>query len=69
MPATATLELGVRFKSDVAGFIKGVRFYKSAANTGPSESAHRQPVVGHRHQAGERHVYGRDGLGLARGEL
>ena len=28
------LELGVRFKSDVAGSITGVRFYKSAANTG-----------------------------------
>ncbi len=31
--ATAA-ELGVRFTSDVAGFISGIRFYKSAANTG-----------------------------------
>jgi hypothetical protein len=28
------LELGVRFKSDVSGYILGIRFYKSAANTG-----------------------------------
>src|SRR4029453_14701123 len=27
--------LGVKFRSDVAGFVTGVRFYKSAANTGP----------------------------------
>jgi hypothetical protein len=29
-----SVELGVKFQSDVAGFIKSVRFYKSAANTG-----------------------------------
>ncbi len=29
-----SLELGVRFTADVNGFITGVRFYKSAANTG-----------------------------------
>ncbi|HWB96798.1 MAG TPA: DUF4082 domain-containing protein [Bryobacteraceae bacterium] len=28
------VELGVRFRSDVAGVITGVRFYKAAANTG-----------------------------------
>ncbi len=28
------VELGVRFRSDVTGFITGLRFYKSAANTG-----------------------------------
>ena len=28
------IELGVRFKSDVAGSIDGIRFYKAAANTG-----------------------------------
>ncbi len=32
--ADSPVELGVRFRSDVAGTIKGVRFYKSAANTG-----------------------------------
>ncbi len=30
----SSVELGVRFKSDVAGSITGIRFYKSAANTG-----------------------------------
>ena len=29
------VELGMRFRSDVAGVVTGVRFYKSAANTGP----------------------------------
>src|SRR5205814_14967 len=28
------IELGVRFRVDTAGFINGIRFYKSAANTG-----------------------------------
>jgi hypothetical protein len=28
------VELGVSFKSDVSGYITGIRFYKSAANTG-----------------------------------
>lgn len=30
----AAAELGVKFRSDVNGYITGVRFYKSAANTG-----------------------------------
>src|SRR5262249_47037841 len=30
----ASVELGVKFRSDAAGFIKGLRFYKRAANTG-----------------------------------
>lgn len=30
----ASVELGVRFRSDNAGFITGLRYYKSAANTG-----------------------------------
>jgi hypothetical protein len=29
-----TLEVGVRFRSDVPGFITGIRFYKSLLNTG-----------------------------------
>jgi len=29
-----SVELGVRFRADVAGAIKGIRFYKAAANTG-----------------------------------
>jgi hypothetical protein len=32
--ADAAVELGLKFKSDVAGVITGVRFYKAAANTG-----------------------------------
>ncbi len=28
------VELGIRFYSDTAGYITGIRFYKSAANTG-----------------------------------
>src|SRR5262249_34539513 len=29
------VELGVRFRSDNAGYIKGIRFYKGASNVGP----------------------------------
>src|SRR5215467_12747185 len=29
-----SLELGVRFRSDVAGQVTGIRFYKSSTNTG-----------------------------------
>ena len=32
--AGANVELGVKFTADAAGFVTGVRFYKSAANTG-----------------------------------
>ncbi len=31
---TSAVELGVRFRSDVSGFVTGVRFFKGAANTG-----------------------------------
>ena len=31
---TGAVELGVKFRSDVAGFVTGVRFYKGAGNTG-----------------------------------
>src|SRR4029077_14321578 len=30
----SAVELGVKFRADVDGFISGLRFYKSAANTG-----------------------------------
>lgn len=30
----SAVELGVKFRSDVAGYIKGIRFYKGPANTG-----------------------------------
>src|SRR5262249_26363030 len=32
---SGSVELGVRFQSDVAGLISGIRFYKSAGNLGP----------------------------------
>ena len=31
---TGSVELGVKFRTDISGYITGVRFYKSAANTG-----------------------------------
>ena len=34
-PDTSAVELGVKFQSDVNGFITGIRFYKSDTNTGP----------------------------------
>jgi hypothetical protein len=33
-PGSAAAELGTEFMSNVAGFVTGLRFYKSAANTG-----------------------------------
>jgi WD40 repeat protein len=33
-PDSNPVELGVKFRSDVNGFIKGIRFYKGAGNTG-----------------------------------
>ena len=32
--ADSPVELGVKFRSDVAGYISGIRFYKAASNTG-----------------------------------
>jgi len=32
--SNSPLELGVQFRSDSSGYITGIRFYKSAANTG-----------------------------------
>ena len=32
---SGSIEVGVKFTSDVAGMVRGIRFYKSAANTGP----------------------------------
>src|SRR5262249_2097849 len=31
---TSPIEVGVKFTADVSGFVSGIRFYKSAANTG-----------------------------------
>ena len=35
--ADSPVELGVKFRSDVAGTITAIRFYKAAANTGPHQ--------------------------------
>ena len=46
------VELGVKFRSDVAGTITGIRFYKAAQHRHP----HRRPLVQHRHAPGQRHL-------------
>jgi hypothetical protein len=33
-PDNSAIEVGVKFRADVSGFVTGVRFYKSSANTG-----------------------------------
>ena len=33
-PDTSATELGIRFESDVAGYIEGIRFYKASTNVG-----------------------------------
>ncbi len=33
-PDTGAVELGVKFRSDLSGYIKGIRFYKGPGNTG-----------------------------------
>ena len=48
------VELGVKFRSDVDGFINGVRFYKARRQ---HRHAHRQPVDDHRHAAGARAMF------------
>ena len=32
--ADSSVELGVKFRSDVSGYVKGIRFYKASTNTG-----------------------------------
>jgi hypothetical protein len=34
-PDSSAVELGLKFKSEVSGYLTGIRFYKAAANTGP----------------------------------
>ena len=34
-PDLSSVEIGVRFQSDSAGYIKGIRFYKGSGNAGP----------------------------------
>ena len=49
---STSVEVGMKFRADVNGTVTGVRFYKSAANTG---AQYRQPVerVGHASRAGD----------------
>ena len=43
------MELGVTFKADSNGHITGIRFYKSAANTGTHRKFVEQPALLVRH--------------------
>ena len=61
--ATATpVELGVKFKTDFAGSVTGIRFYKAAANTGTHIGS---LWIGDRHAPRAGDVHQRDGLRLA----
>ena len=59
-------EFGVRFRADVNGTMTGIRFYKSAANTG---FACRKSVDQHRHTAGLGGIRGRVEHGMATGDF
>ena len=61
----SAVELGVKFRSDVAGNINGIRFYKSAANTG----THVGSLWKHRHAPRPGQLQRRVRLGLAAGEI
>ena len=71
-PATAAasdakaVELGVKFKADVNGYISGVRFYKGATNTGVHVG---QPLDDHGHEAGDGHLQRRVRIRLAAGDV
>ena len=62
----APLELGVKWRANTDGYVRGVRFYKGARNTGTHTGT---PVVGHGAAAGDGHVHRRDGVGLADADL
>ena len=55
---TSAVEVGVKFRADVAGYITGVRFYKGPGNTG-THVGHLWTSSGH--AAGDRHLHRRDG--------
>ena len=68
-PPTTTpnaVELGVKFRSDEAGFITGLRFYKTLRQ---HRHPRRPPVDGGRHPAGRGDLHRRDRLRLAAGQL
>ena len=58
----SAVELGVKFRADVDGFVTGIRYYKSAANTGTHIG---NLWTSERHEARDRDVLERDGDGLA----
>ena len=60
------VELGMKFKADANGTITGIRFYKARREHG---HAHRQPVDGRRHAAGQATFTQRVGLRLADGDV
>ena len=61
-----SVELGVKFSSEVAGTITGIRFYKAAANTGTHIGS---LWTLERDAARVGHLHRRDRLGLAAGQL
>ena len=65
-PDASAVELGVKFRTDVAGSITGIRFYKSSQNTGTHVG---RPVERHRHAAALGDVRRRDGERLAAGDV
>ena len=58
------VELGVKFRSDINGYITGIRFYKGANNTGTHIG---NLWTSRGHAAGHRDVHQRDGDRLAAG--
>ena len=62
----APIELGVKFRSDVAGYITGIRFYKGAGNGG-THVGHLWDSAGNLLATAT--FTRRDGLGLAAGQL
>ena len=65
-PDTAAVELGDKFRTDVDGFVTGLRFYKGSANTG-THVGHLWTSGGHTPRPGD--VQRRKCLGLAAGPL
>ena len=60
----ASVVLGTKFRSDIAGYITGARFYKARAE---HRHARRDAVDEHRDAAGDGDVHRRDRVGLAAG--
>ena len=54
VPDASAVELGMKFRAEVNGFITGLRFYKGSGNNGPHT---RQPVDEQRGTAGQRDLY------------